>query len=493
MLNFQPSGKLDFLKKSGFLLLSLLIIPGCQNLNTRTIAQTSPKSSPQEIIQQGEIRALPGELDKIPVFNSNSPEWIKNEGILLSTFPSNGKKTPNAHLNFPFQGRFDLFAHHYTHTPKDLKTLYIGVMLHNPGKKSVTVDIAQAASYLMTEAPFVTLQSYIENNDGKAFSGPGARAVADVLRGVRQKDFPSKIILKPGENRMLLNHPIPVKNLEKPVNGRSTFMRLKSSDKIYVASMAMFARTNPDNSDTPPLSSKDRPLQANANRPPNLKEWQALLETGNFASPRDKVPTPPDASGGKLIYGRVAGVSQGSQWKATLTDINSNAKTKSLTIPQPGQSISYGLATLRAGRLGTGQNQTAKLLVRYPDTAYEAHGNYGVEYNLTMPLSNNTTKNQTVAITLETPLKEDKLSKGSLRFRQPSLDFPFFRGTVRLHYADDQGKKVTHYVHLWHRTGQILEPLLEVNIPAKGNRLVQLDVIYPPDSTPPHTVTIKTK
>lgn len=143
--------------------------------------------------------------------------------------------------------------------------------------------------------------------------------------------------------------------------------------------------------------------------------------------------------------------------------------------------------------MGTEQNQTAKLLVRYPDTAYEAHGNYGVEYNLTMPLSNNTTKNQTVAITLETPLKEDKLSKGSLRFRQPSLDFPFFRGTVRLRYTDDQGKKVTRYVHLWHRTGQILEPLLEVNIPAKGNLLVQLDVIYPPDSTPPHTVTIKTK
>jgi hypothetical protein len=128
---------------------------------------------------------------------------------------------------------------------------------------------------------------------------------------VRQKDFPSKIILKPGENRMLLNHPIPVKNLEKPVNGRSTFMRLKSSDKIYVASMAMFAPTNPDNSDTPPFSTKDRALGENANRPPNLKEWQALLETGNFASPRDKLPTPPDASGGKLIYGRVVGVSQG--------------------------------------------------------------------------------------------------------------------------------------------------------------------------------------
>ncbi|MDZ8226039.1 MULTISPECIES: DUF3370 family protein [unclassified Nostoc] len=48
------------------------------------IAQTSPKPTPQEIVQPGEVLALPGKLDNIPVFNSNSPEWIKIEGILLS-------------------------------------------------------------------------------------------------------------------------------------------------------------------------------------------------------------------------------------------------------------------------------------------------------------------------------------------------------------------------------------------------------------------------
>lgn len=111
-------------------------------------------------------------MDTTPVFNSNSPEWIKTEGILLSTFPKNGKKVPAAHLNFPFQERFDLFAHHYTHTPKDLQTLYLGVIVYNPSKKPVTVDVLQAASYLMQDAPFVTLPPYIENNDGKAYSGP---------------------------------------------------------------------------------------------------------------------------------------------------------------------------------------------------------------------------------------------------------------------------------------------------------------------------------
>jgi hypothetical protein len=441
--------------------------------NSAVVAQTSPKPGPQEIVQAGEVRALPGKLDTIPVFNSNSPEWVKNEGILLSTFPPKGKKVPAAHLNFPFEGRFDLFAHHYTHTPKDLQTLYLGVILHNPGKKAVTVDVLQAASYLMQDAPFVTLAPYIENNDGKAYSGPGARAVSDVLRGVRQADFPAKLIIPPGQRRLLLNHAIPVKHLEKPVNGRSSFMRLRSNGKVYTASLAMFAKKNPDGSD----------------RAPTLAEWQALLDNGNFAGPRDKTPTPPDATSGSLIYGRVAGVSQGSKWQALLTD---NSKEQALTIPQRGKAISYTLDTLRGGRLGSGQIQTAKMLVRYPDTAYEAHGNYGVEYNLSLPLSNTTNQAQTVSVTVETPLKEDKLSQGGLRFRKPSLDFPFFRGTVRLRYTDDQGQQKTRYVHLWHRTGQILEPLLQVTLPPATKRMVQVDLIYPPDSTPPQVVSVRT-
>lgn len=226
-----------------------------------------------------------------------------------------------------------------------------------------------------------------------------------------------------------------------------------------------------------------------SDRAPTLAEWQDLLNTGNFAGPRDKTPTPPNATSGQLIYGRVAGVSQGSQWSANLVD---NPKTTTLTIPQRGKAISYTLVSLRGGRLGTDQIQTPKMLVRYPDTAYEAHGNYGVAYNLSLPLSNTTKENQAVTVTLETPLKEDKLSQGNVRFRKPSLDFPFFRGTVRLNYIDDQGQQKTRYVHLWHRTGQVLEPLVKVVLPPSTKRTVKVDLIYPPDSTPPQVLTVRT-
>ena len=87
------------------------------------------KPVPQEIVLEGEVRSLPGSLDNVPMLNSDSPEWVKKEGILLSTFPPQGKKVPPAHLNFPFQGKFNLFAHHFTHTPPNLQTLYIGAIL----------------------------------------------------------------------------------------------------------------------------------------------------------------------------------------------------------------------------------------------------------------------------------------------------------------------------------------------------------------------------
>ncbi|HBL13289.1 MAG TPA: hypothetical protein DD379_18190 [Cyanobacteria bacterium UBA11162] len=472
------------------LLLALIIIPnsgcttGLRAKNQSKLSELTDKSqryssviaqtTPQEIIQNTEMRSLPGKLDSVPMFNSNSPEWVKTEGILLSTFPPDNKSVSAAHLNFPFQGRFDLFAHHFTHTPPNLQTLYLGLIIHNPTNQTITVDVLQAASYLMEpDAPFKQKPPMIENTNGEVYSGPGIRAVDTVLRGIRQSNFPPKLVIPAGQSRMLMNLPIPVKDLEKPINGRSTYMRLNSSGKIYVASLAMYAKKNPNGTD----------------RAPNLSEWQQLLNTGGLAGPRDKTPTPPEQIGGQLIYGRVAGVQEGSQWQAQLVD---NTNTKTLTIPQPNKAFSYPISTLRGGRMGTNQSQAARMLVRYPDTAYESHGNYGVHYDLSLPLINPTDQPQTVTLTLETPIKEDQLSQQGLRFRQPPLDFPYFRGTVRLRYINDQSQSLTRYLHLWQRRGQLVEPLVQVQLAPGEKRLIQLDFLYPPDSTPPQVLTVKT-
>lgn len=440
------------------------------------IAQATPTLPPQEVVQPQVIRPLPGSLDSVPVFNSNSPEQVQTEGILLSTFPSSGKRVKRAHLNFPLQGRFDVFAHHIAKplSPNNLRTLYLGVILHNPNNKPIQVDVLQAASYLsQPDAPFGDLPPVVENVLGNVFAGPGDRVMNDVLRGQRQSRFPPHLVIPARQSRMLLNLPIPVRGLNPPLNGRSTLMRLRSNGIVYTASLAMYARLNPDGSE----------------RSPTLREWQRLLVTGNLAGPRDKTPTSLKQTLGAVVYSRVAGVAKGSEWQTRLVD---NPSAIYLSIPRSGQAFSYGLSTLNRGTLGTGQVQSAPMIVRYPDTAYQAHGNYGIQYSLSLPLYNNTGQLQTVSVSIQTPLKENYLSKGGLRFFNPPAAQVFFRGTVRLRYNDEQNLPQTQYVHLVQKRGQIGEPLVILRMKPGDRQLVQVDFLYPPDATPPQVLTIQT-
>ncbi|MBW4641135.1 MAG: DUF3370 domain-containing protein [Gloeocapsa sp. UFS-A4-WI-NPMV-4B04] len=430
---------------------------------------------PQEVVQPQQVRSLPGKLDTVPVFNSNSPELVQEEGILLSTFPPLGKRVSTAHLNFPLQGRFDIFAHHVAKatSPLDLRSLYLGIILHNPSTQPVRVDVLQAASYLsQPDAPFIELPSLVENPLGKVFAGPGDRVMNDILREQRQATFPSQVVIPPRQSQLLLNLPIPVKGLEPPINGRSTLMRLRSNGAVYAASLAMYAPVNSDGIE----------------RSPTLAQWQQLLNNSGLAGPRDHAPTPPDQTTG-VIYGRVAGVAQGSQWQAQIID---HPKAQYLSIPQPGQAFSYGLSTLPGGRLGTDQVQSAPLIVRYPDTAYRAHGNYGIQYSLSLPLDNNTKQLQTVTLSIQTPIKKDQLSKGGLGFFEPPASQVFFRGTVRLGYNDDKGLPRTRYVHLVQKRGEQGKLLVMLNMKQGDRRLVKIDFLYPPDATPPQVLTVKT-
>ncbi len=441
------------------------------HLAPQLVAATLPAPASQEIVENQEVRSLPGKLDNTPVFNSNSPELVLQEGILLSTFPGTGKATPSAHLNYPLQGNFDIFAHHVAKAqPADnLRTLYIGILLKNPGRQPVVIKYQQAASYLsQPDAPFIAMNSQVENPLGDIYAGPGSRAMSDILRDRRQSLFPAQITIPPGGSAMVMNLPIPVKGLTPPINGRSTYMRLTSSGKVYAASLAMFA-----------------PTSGPGERAPTLQEWQDLLDKGALSSPRDRTPTPPNSDKG-IIYSRVAGISIGSRWQANLTDPGKNY----LSPPDMGKSISWGISTLTGGQLGTGQVQSATMAARYPDTAYQAHGNYGVQYSLKMPLYNASNQARTVTVALQTPIKQDSLN-GGLRFLNPLPKNVHFRGTVRIQYPDGQGTNQTKFYHLVQKRGEQGSPLATITIPARTKRIVQVDLLYPPDATPPQVLTLK--
>ena len=427
------------------------------------------------------VRALTGELDRIPTFNSNSPELVRAEGILLSTFPSEGKRVPEAHLDFTFEGRFDLFSHHIARaeTEAERRRFYQGAILYNPGNKSVTVEVLQAASYLGTpDAPFIELPDVADNADATVYSGPGSRTMTEVLFGVRQAGFPERLAIAPKQYAMLINLPIPIFGVPSS-NGRTAMMRLSSNGAIYLANLAMKAPLNADGSE----------------REPTLSDWIEMLENGGFAGPRDRTPTPLDTDGiESIVFSRVAGVSQGTQWKTKITD---NPDRNYLEIPKAGQEFSYVLSTIHKVTLGTGQIQSAPMLVRYPDTAYYAHANYGIEYNLTLPLHNWMRETQTVTISFSSPLKDsepnDKLLFLKIRDRASATtggDRVFFRGTVRVRYEEDGLQ--TRTVHLVQRRGQQGEALVTLKIPPSVTKMVDLDFLYPPDCTPPQVITIST-
>ena len=353
---------------------------------------------------------------------------------MLSTFPPEGKQVPSAHLNFPFKGRFDIFAHHIAKAKNraETRTLFQGIIVHNPNSEPVTLNVLQGATYLTRpDALFIDLPSYLENRFGIVFAGRGSRITSDVLRGYRQGILPAASEIPANESRMLMNLSIPVGNVTPSSNGRSTLMRMSSSNSVYVASLAVFAPTNP----------------AGVEQYPTLEEWENILNTKGLAGPRDLAPTPKGENPVQKIYGRVAGVAEGSQWQAKITD---NSRTDYLTIPKRGESFSYALSTTDTGTFGTGQIQSAKMLARYPDTAYSAHGNYGIQYNLTFPLYNKSRESLSVCILMLTPIKANTESGGLMFYDAPENRI-FFRGTVRVMFNDDTGKTLTRYIHIVQR------------------------------------------
>ncbi len=469
---------------------------------------------PNELTRPQEVRPLPGQLDEVPVFNSNSPELIQQPGILLSTFPPEPMANAEAHLNYAFEGRFDFFAHHVARGvhPDDRRTLFIGGVIYNPTDQPVTLRVLQGVSYLSQEAPFRNLPELVYNPEGTVFAGPGSRVVTEFLRGQNQSQWPAQVTIPPRRAYLLINAPVPLRRLpfatdatlppgsvmpgsygtfasaslasmnlaqtpqNLPTNGRSVLLHLSSSGPVYAASLAMYAPLTLDGQE----------------RAPTLQEWLRLLVNGNLAGPRDIPPTNPEEylkgqAGDRFFYGRVAGVAQGSKWQGRATDEGRST----LAVPDPGKSLSYVISTVDHNTFGTGQIQSAPMLVRYPDTAYRAHGNYGIHYEVTLPLENTSDVHKRVVLRLQTPLQDETLRSG-LRFLRNPTNRIFFRGTVRVRYPDETGREQSRYIHVVQRQGQEGDALVRLNLPPRSQQTVVVELIYPPDATPPQVLTIST-
>ncbi|WP_273435919.1 DUF3370 domain-containing protein [Synechococcus sp. UW140] len=430
----------------GALLFETLILPN------QAQAQT-------EQFRAGVVRALPGQLDRGLMINDNNPEVVKGAGILLSTFDGKNRPVPDAHLNLPLDGSFELFSHHIFAGvgPNPNSTLWLGIVLGNRTNRAITIRMPSGASWLsQPDAPFLPLPHQLEHDGLSVYAGPGSRAAGDLIAGApRPSWLPASITLPPNSSQLAFSLPIPVKGLDPLLNGRNLQVRFESDGPVALASLALIG----DN-------------------PPSPEQWLALLDGG--LSEKEHVPTPKGAPG-PIIYSRVSGVQQGRRWKGVLSDPGS----KVLQIGD--QPVSWPIASLQKGTFGTGQVQSAQLLAYYPNTAWEAHGNYGVEYDLDLPLRNGGKQTQQLALSLESPLKSDR-KEGGLRFRNPPGPAIFFRGSVELRGLDgNPGRK---YLHLVLRQGDLGKPLGFVTLAAGEQRNVRLRLIVPADITPVQVLTV---
>jgi hypothetical protein len=440
-------------------------------ITTTPVTPVAPlEPTPTFVTSPRDIRPLPGGLDSVPMFNSNNPEIVLSEGILLSTFPS---ADGPAHLNYTFDGRFDLFAHHIADGKKSghLEDLHLGLILGNTGEKPVTVKVLNAASYCSRpDAPFITMDALLDNDDGKIYAGPGDRVMDEILRNRKPQGWKTKVTVPPNKMVLLKSLPIHVKTLSSNLNGRSLFARLQSNGPVRMAIVSKFA----------PIE------QGEVFREPTDDEFFAVLDAGKFVVPRDNPPTRPEDKGA-IRYGRVAGVQSGSTWKTRVTDKGSSY----LALPSPERAISYPISSLAAGTFGTGQIQSAPMVVRNDGTAYQAHGNYGVKYDLTFPLRNTSDRDLKLSVALETPVKSDE-KKDTLSFITPTDKKVFYRGTIKI--GSGSGKKIsqTHYKHIVEHRGESVAPLIEKVIPKGDSCTVEVELLYPPDSTPPQMLTLST-
>lgn len=458
----------------GSLLIGML---GCAAVSQRQpepgLPQATPTPVPQVPVELPvRILPLPGKLDQTLVFNSNNPEIVQEPGILLSTMSPTASEDAAVFLDQPFEGDFSVFSHHIAKdaTPGE-KLLYLGFLATNRTDHEVAVDALAGASYLsQPDAPFKAMEPLLLDPDGVLYAGPGDRIATELLHG-RSPIAPTRVTLAPRQTRLLYQWSVPTTvEIGPPVNGRTTLMRMHCDGPVSLSEVAYFAPRSPGGGFTVP----------------GADDFMAVLLSAQRAGPAEPPATPytpgEPLPKGPFRYGRVAGVSQGDRWTGTI-DVT--------RLPLPGERVGFPVATAVLNTLGTGQVQSAPMVARYAGTAYQAHGNYGVTYQLRVPLDNRTDTLRTFTLGLSHPARVVGERPASAAVYVDPPDRPvMFRGPVEIEWFDEAGRHQERYVHVVLRHGEALPPLVTLEVPPRTRFDAKVTLLYPADATPPQLLTI---
>jgi hypothetical protein len=198
-----------------------------------------------------------------------------------------------------------------------------------------------------------------------------------------------------------------------------------------------------------------------------------VLRRGQLAgrNPDDRPPTPPGDTGGTFIFGRVAGIQEGATWRGTL---GAQPGQPGVVLGEGPLDLAWPIATKRGHLLGTGQDQTAPVSARLADAAYAAHGNYGVTYDLALPLRNAGGRARRVELWLESPE------------RTPGMPLAF-SGAVEVTWGSP-ARQILRRLNLRPlRSGRITT----LEVPPGAALDARVRVVYPADATPPQVLRVR--
>jgi len=398
---------------------------------------------------------LAGVLDTTPMLNSNCPELVSGEGILVSTLDGAGAEMRQNHLDYKFKNDFAIFFHHINKQKAEdaKKTLYISWVAFNPLKRAVTLTVNEQASYLsQPDAPFIDRAAMAEDPENLLYSGPGDRLAGDYIHGKATVGLPYSVTIPAGRLAVVRHLDVPVADLKFHHNGRSFFARGNIRGALAMATLATFSESGP----------------------PGLEKLAALLKSSGLAQPREygKLPPTPDHYKGRFIYGRVAGVERG---------VKISAEHKYSLTKGGALAANFPVSSLIKGTFASGEIQSAPLLRRYSDTAYSAHGNYCVDYKIKIDLHNRDYIKRKLYVTLDCPLKTDA---DQLKYVEGEKAV-FFRGSLKISSLNYE-----RFYHFVLHKGEQLMPFESFEIEPGQRREVKIDLLYPPDATPPQMLKI---
>lgn len=417
------------------------------------------------------VAPLPGGLDRVPMFVSNSPEVITQAGVMLATMsPPAGASGLPFLCQAPLQGPLQVFLHHIAKGDGGPdRRLHVAFLAHNPGRQTVRLRLRGGGSFLsQPDAPFKPLPAVVEDPQGQVFAGPGDRLAVTGLMG-RSNLAPQAFSIQAGAYALVWQAPIPVDvPIPPPINGRSTLFAVDSDGPLHYAATAVYAPRHADGIQVAPA----------------LRDHLALLAKGQAAGPREPAPPAYEATGPlpkPFRYGRVAGIAEGAHWHGEA----------SLQAPAPGQSLAWPVATARANSWGTGQVQSGAMLARVGDTAWGNHGNYGVAYRLRLHLE---AKPQAQKVGLALGHPGAVVGTGAaarVSFLLPPAPSVTWRGPVMVRVRDPRGQISQSLHHLVLRSGQAPERFKSLSLAPHQGLDVELRWLYPPDATPAQLLVLE--